>query len=267
MNSKQAIHFVDTDLLNAANPITFNLIGAGGTGGHMLAALVRMNHTLLALDHPGIQVNLFDDDIVNEFNPGRQVFSPSEHNLCKSVALINRVNRELGTNWKAIPRKFNHETVDLYPEHSSASFYISCVDKIAARFEIAEIITKMKSEFRNTRDQPLYWLDCGNGVSTGQVVLSTVGEIKQPASKQFKAVGHLPFVTTEFKYLLDKVDEVDIPSCSAAESLEKQDLFINPNIANVGATLIWRMFRKGMTPIRGAFLNLDTLVMQPIYVS
>src|SRR3546814_3448102 len=46
---KEAIHFAHPYLINPTNPVTVHLIGAGGTGSHMLTALAKMNHALTAL--------------------------------------------------------------------------------------------------------------------------------------------------------------------------------------------------------------------------
>jgi hypothetical protein len=73
---------------------------AGGTGSKMLIALMEMNHSLIELGHAGLQVRLWDDDIVTHANEGRQRFAQCEVGLSKAVALINRANRWSGTNWK-----------------------------------------------------------------------------------------------------------------------------------------------------------------------
>jgi hypothetical protein len=33
---------------------------------------------------------------------------------------------------------------------------------------------------------------------------------------------------------------------------------------NIGAKLLWKLFREGMTNQAGAFLNMDTLKMNPV---
>lgn len=48
---KTKLHFTDNHLLNPTNPVTVNLIGAGGTGSQVLTALARMNHALTELIH------------------------------------------------------------------------------------------------------------------------------------------------------------------------------------------------------------------------
>lgn len=62
--------------------------------------------------------------------------------------------------------------------------------------------------------------------------------------------------TSEYCDLLQSQSDNDEPSCSLAEALEKQDLFINSTLANIGASLLWNLFREGMTENGGFFLNL-----------
>jgi molybdopterin/thiamine biosynthesis adenylyltransferase len=81
MKTLPAIHFTDKYLLNPTNPISVNLIGAGGTGSQMLTALIKINHCLITLGHIGLHVNLYDDDVVTPANQGRQLFAEAEVGL------------------------------------------------------------------------------------------------------------------------------------------------------------------------------------------
>lgn len=263
--NKIAVHFSDNYLINPTNPISVNLIGAGGTGSQVLTALARMNHALIELGHAGLYIRLWDDDIVMEANLGRQLFAECELGLYKSVALIHRVNRFFGTNWKAETKKFEKDSLGKPPKNSSATIFISCVDSVKSRFEIAEIVESCNDNYYLNKGK--YWLDFGNSQHTGQVLLSTIGTIRQPNSEQFETVDKLSFVTKEFGELL-KQSEVsdDTPSCSLAEALEKQDLFINSALAQMGCSLLWSLFRNGLTQYRGFFLNLNTFHSQPIKV-
>jgi PRTRC genetic system ThiF family protein len=258
---KTAMHFADPYLASPTHPITVTQIGAGGTGSVMITELAKTNHCLKALGHPGLQVNLWDNDVVTEANRGRQLFADSEVGLCKSVARINNTNRAFGTNWKAMEERFSYSHDQIIKNQAMTNIYISCVDTVAVRFEIAEMLKDLMYADTAEYRKPLYWLDLGNGKHTGQGVLSTVGEIDQPKSNLYKPVGLLPMITDEFKDLLEQeaATESNEPSCSTAEALEKQDLFINPTIANMGGSLIWRLFRHAMTENRGFFMNLDTL--------
>ena len=264
---KTKIHFTDNYLINPTNPITVNLIGAGGTGSKVLTALMEMNHSLVELGHAGLQIRLWDDDIVTNANLGRQRFAESETGLYKSVALVNRANRFSGTNWKAETIKFEKDSLGRLPEYAQATIYITCVDNVKARFGVAEILKELSNR-RHHRDEPKYWLDFGNSQHTGQVILSTIGEIKQPNSEKYQTVASLPFVTDEYGDLLKQSEEQDdTPSCSLAEALEKQDLYINPSLVQIGSSLLWSLFRYGMTPYKGFFHNLKDFTTHPIKVA
>ncbi len=268
MNTEKIkVHFTDNSLINATNPISVNLIGAGGTGSKVLTALMEMNHSLIALGHAGLSVRLWDDDVITEANLGRQRFAECEVGLYKSVALINRANRFSGTNWKAEKQKFEKDSLGKTPENAQATIFITCVDSVKARFGIAEIL-KALDNGKYYHHKPKYWLDYGNSQYTGQVLLSTIGEIKQPNSDKYETVANLPMVTDEFGDLLKQSEQQDdTPSCSLAEALEKQDLYINSSLAQMGSSLLWGLFRSGLTENRGFFLNLKDFRSQPIPVA
>lgn len=262
---KVNVHFTDNALLQPTNPISVNLIGAGGTGSQVVTALARMNHALNELDHAGFDVRLWDDDTVSVANLGRQLFAEAELDMFKSVALINRINRFFGTNWKAETGKFSRKSCSDEKDKTRASLTISCVDNVATRFEIAEILNSKQNLYRH--DKPLYWLDFGNSQHIGQVILSTIGELHQPNSKKYNTVGHLPFITDEYGNLLKQSESTDdTPSCSLADALQKQDLFINATLAQMGCSLLWNLIRNGLTDTKGFFLNLKNFRSQPIKV-
>lgn len=108
----------------------------------MLTALAKMNHSLVALGHAGLQVNCNDDYTVTTANHGRQLFAEAELGLPKAVALINRNNRFFGTNWKAIPERFCTANLKVLPNHGKATVYISCVDTVSARLDIASVLER-----------------------------------------------------------------------------------------------------------------------------
>lgn len=264
---KKKIHFLDNYLLSPTNPIRVNVIGAGGTGSKFMTALMEINHSLLELDHPGLDVHLWDDDIITASNIGRQRFADSEKNLYKSQAIINRLNRWAGTNWKAETRKFECTADGKIPTGAGASIYVSCTDTVASRIEISEILNHLDNEYGYHRDKASYWLDLGNTKFSGQGILSTIRKIDQPTSKKFKTVDTLPSIIEEYGNVMQTSEQDDdTPSCSLAESLAKQDLFINSTIANLGASLLWNLLKTGMTENRGFFLNLQNFKSQAITV-
>ena len=102
------------------------------------------------------------------------------------------------------------------------------------------------------RQKPLYWMDFGNGQTFGQVLLGTISrKIKQPHSEKYEPVAALPVITEYTDHARVKAEDSG-PSCSLAEALEKQDLFINSTLAQLGCNILWKMFRNGMIEHRGA---------------
>ena len=258
---KPKAHFIAPELLNPTNPIEVCLIGAGGTGSQVLTAIARMSHSLQALGHAGFQITLWDEDVITEANRGRQLFAECEVGLTKAAALITRCNRFFGTGWKTVNKKFDGKAA-----HAKAAIYISCVDTAAARFDISNVLQDAGSS-RHYSNAPRYWMDFGNGKDTGQVVLSTIGKVKQPKSELYQTEESLPFVTDEFGELLRQSEtDSDAPSCSLAEALEKQDLFINSALAQMGCAMLWQLFRNGMTTQRGLFLNIANFRTVPLPV-
>jgi len=263
----KAVHFLHKSLIAPYNPISVNLIGAGGTGSNMLMALGKLNFTLIALGAPGLQVTLYDDDIVTEPTVGRQIFAECELGLPKAVALINRVNRFWGLNWKAVTEKFTNENLMFLPNDGKASITISCVDNVGARFSIAEALKSFAKVSEHDRDKPLYWMDLGNSQYTGQAVLGTIGSLAQPKSEQYETRPVLPIVTDEFREALLQADTGDdTPSCSTAEALQKQDLFTNPTLANLGGELLWLLLHEKVLQVRGFFMNIRDFKTTPIKI-
>ena len=160
-----------------------------------------------------------------------------------------------GFNWKAVPKMYDSRS-------EYANIVISCVDTVKARLTIAKHLKGCTK--RIEYQKALYWMDFGNMSDRGQVILGTIGkEHKQPEGKE-EAVDCLRNVT-DFFDLKAVNDEDSGPSCSLAAALRKQDLFINSTLAQVGCALLWKMF-KGVIDTQGAFVNLDTMKVNPIKI-
>jgi PRTRC genetic system ThiF family protein len=195
----------------------------------ILSGLARLHLSMIALGHPGgLAVTAYDPDTVSEANIGRQLFWPGDVAQNKAAVLINRLNLGFGLDWKAIPEKFGEY-------RGGADITIGCVDSRASRCEIMEYFQKRSS----------YYLDCGNGSDYGQVF---IGDGKQ-----------LPFPWEACPELFDaSIPEDNTPSCSLAEALGSQELFINQAVATCALQLLWSLFRHGGLDIRGYYINLKT---------
>lgn len=259
------VHYTDSYLMNPQHPVTVNIIGAGGTGSQVLTGMARLDVTLRALGHPGLFVTVYDPDIVTDANIGRQLFGPSDLGLNKSQCLVTRINNFFGNDWKA-EASFYPSVLKEVKRTEIANITITCTDNIKSRLDLWNVLAKVPSSSYTDNNTPLYWMDFGNTKTAGQVVLGTVPKkIKQPVSTMYETVGSLKVITSFVKYA--RVKEVDSgPSCSLAEALEKQDLFINSTLAQLGCNILWKMFRHGMIEHHGLFLNLETMKVNPIGV-
>ena len=259
------VHYVDNYLFAPRHPVTINLIGGGGTGSQVLTCLARLDVTLRALGHPGLFVTLYDPDEVTEANIGRQLFGYSDLGLNKAVCLITRINHFFGNDWKAESRLFPS-----LPKNAGnknlANITITCTDNIKSRLDVAKLLKTVRyGNYRND-ESPLYWMDFGNTQTSGQALIGTVPKtIQQPKSELYETVGSLPVITEYVNYSSVKTEDSG-PSCSLAEALEKQDLFINSTLAQLGCNILWKMFRNGMIGYQGLYLNLESLKVNPINV-
>lgn len=232
-------HFLDKSLLR--RPITVGLVGAGGTGSQVVTALAQMHYALVKLGHPGgLDVTVIDDDKVSESNIGRQWFFPSDIGQFKSDVLVNRANMTMGTNWTSEPSKVLASSV------LSSDLVIGAVDTRMARFAIMRAMERAQSGHG-------YWLDFGNRAKDGQVILGQVVRADRKTNG-----GTLPHVGELFPEVIDPsvVDPDEGPSCSLAEALSKQSLFINRTLVSHGMAMLWELLRSHKISYHGVFVNL-----------
>jgi PRTRC genetic system ThiF family protein len=259
------VHYTEQYLIDPSHPVTVNLIGCGGTGSQVLNSLARMNAALIRLGHPGLYVRAIDPKTVTDANMGRQLFSPADVDEYKSVVLIGRINRFFQSDWEAIP-----ELYDSKAGIAQANITISCVDSGKARVAVIDGIGhkgKKAYYYQEPWEQTYYWMDFGNMQDRGQVVLGTLKEIQRFGKSEFICRQVLPTIDKLHpEILVDNKDDDQGPSCSLAEALNKQDLFINTNLANMGMAILWKMFRELHIKSHGLYLNLSTMVSTPIKI-
>lgn len=257
------VHYTAPYLVDPEHPISVNLIGCGGTGSQMLAQLARVHISLRALGHPGFQVTVYDPDVVTDANMGRQLFSKVDIGSPKAMVLVTRVNRFFNLNWVSIASLYGTAAV----KSDAANITITCTDNVLSR----EVVSRLHNKAYDPDNEdwihktPAYWLDLGNRKTTGQVVLGTIGHIAQP-KKTKHTVKYLPTIFGLFPDLKKHEDKDTTPSCSLAEALDRQDLFINSILAQYGAQLIWRMFRELKINYHGVYVNLESLNVNPIMI-
>jgi PRTRC genetic system ThiF family protein len=253
-------HYLSQGIVAPNDPVPVVLVGAGGTGSQVLSGLARMHHALRALEHPGLEVHVVDGDAVSEANVGRQLFSPADVGRNKAEVLVTRVNLFFGLGWKAYPVmvgkgvEFRGRGLGRY---MGGGVLVTAVDSARARGKV----------FGALKGKADYWLDTGNTADTGQAVLGTVGRkgIEQPKRRK-TAVASLPTVLDLYPDMEKQNGKKQGPSCSVAEALQRQDLFVNQWVAGAALQVLWRGFRQGYLTEHGAFINLMTLTVRSLAV-
>lgn len=244
-----------THPLLLSDPVHIALAGAGGNGSQMLSGLARLNCAIRALGHPGLDVTVYDPDDVSEANLGRQLFAPGDVGRNKAAVAVHRINAWFGTAWEASPTAFGSRRAE---RAQDTSIVISCVDSARARVLVnAEIETWYR--------KPFYWMDLGNRAADGQVVLGIPAWHAEHAAYEYR----LPTVLELYPELRASAGAADAdpgPSCSLAQALERQELFVNQAVVTPALQLLWLVFRHGRTDWCGAFVNLASGRMSPLPV-
>lgn len=256
-------HYTASYLLQPTHPVTVNLIGCGGTGSQVLHNLARMHTALKALGHPGLHITAWDGDTITTANIGRQLFTAADVGAYKSVVLVSRINAFYNLAWNAMNKHFAKPAKT---QHTNIT--ITCVDSVKARQQIWHELQKCSSYMYLAADYqyPFYWLDFGNNTQKGQAVLGTIFDFNQPKIKGETTVMRLPNIFDLHPDFHKEDRKKNEPSCSLAEALDKQDLFINPTLANLGCDILWKLFREMRVKHHGIYLNLETMTTNPIKV-
>ena len=141
----------------------------------MLTGLAQMDATIKALSSEsalhctGLNVTVYDPDVVTRFNVGRQLFFPSDIGQSKATCLVHRVNLMYGTAWKAVPEVYDPLSSETNRRHPD--LVVTCTDTARSRRDLHRALWQRDKFARG----PGYWLDCANLATVGQVVLGQPG--------------------------------------------------------------------------------------------
>jgi PRTRC genetic system ThiF family protein len=241
-----AEHAFPKPLCSRGQPLRVLVIGAGGNGSAVLLGLPYLHQAMKVWGHAGgLHVMLVDGDLVSETNCVRQPFAAADVGLNKAIVLINRVNLFWGLRWQAHPEHFHKDS--LRANSTGPHLIIGCVDTRAARQAILSAVTR-------ANDSTVYWLDLGNNASSGQYVLG------QPLNAaNHRSAVRLRTVAELYPEIADAgAGEDPLPSCSAAEALERQEPFISQVLATSALAMLARLIRYGVLTHHGAFYNAET---------
>ena len=229
-----------------ARVIRVLLVGCGGNGAQMLMGLAALDTALRAISSRSLHVTAVDDDNVSEANLGRQPFYACDLGQSKVRTLTERINIAHGLAWAAV-----HGRAPTAVGVEGHDILISCVDTASARRALGAALGAAKRA-------PAYWLDLGNRARDGQFLIGCpAGSGADPC--------RLPTVLEVFPELGDEsLVEDDAPSCSVAEALDRQSLFVNRVVAAHALALLFDLLGRGSIGHAGGFINLASGQIAPI---
>jgi PRTRC genetic system ThiF family protein len=234
-------------LLPSFDRLDLYLIGCGGTGSWLAPSLCRIAR--MALEQ-GKKVNLtfIDPDRVKAPNILRQNFCDAEIGSNKAQTLAIRYSIAWGIEIGAITSRFDPKTIDVSSfsrYHPILTILIGCVDNAAARASIANTLEQNQDSTLTSEPTSLWWLDCGNSYSSGQVLLGSRVD-PNPDTYQFHPLGccRLPAPSIIqpdlLKPLSEELEDSNL-SCAEIAMRNAQSLSINQRVAAEAADYLVRL--------------------------
>jgi PRTRC genetic system ThiF family protein len=228
------------------------LVGCGGTGAQLARSLCRIVYDLKCRRKHAPALKFVDPDRVESRNIGRQLYTTADVGDFKAAVLARRFNCSLG-----LDITWHNEPFDAERHADQASLVCGAVDNHLARRALAQ--------------HRGLWLDCGNHLDSGQIVL---GNTNDPAlvrrSIQTGTYHYLPNAALLFPALLEpEPPSVPQPAASCAQLVETGDqaLLINDLIATVAAQYLYKLLNHEPVSTFVSFCDTATLNVKSIPIS
>jgi len=245
------MHLIKSFLSNPLAPINIDLIGVGGTGSYVLQGLAKLSlvHKELVINSQGINVNVYDPDVISHSNTVRQLYNDNEIGESKAMTIVSNINRNYGFDWNAFEEKYDVKKI------KDTQVIILCPDNMIVRRKVYDYIShKIKGQLIN-HGEGVYIIDFGNSYDYGQVYVSYI-----PGKNVKKDIPQYGFP----KNYLETKEDLNEPSCSIAEAISKQKLFMNPLLASHGLNLLDELLTKEQMTHKGIYVSLETLTSKSI---
>jgi PRTRC genetic system ThiF family protein len=246
-----------TRLVRWEREATVVLVGCGGTGGFLAEAVCRL------LLGRSAQVCLIDPDRVEPHNVARQAFDRSDVGRFKAEVLAERLARRFGREigYSVLPYEAEMHAQAFGDGRSRLNLLVGCVDNGAARRAIAATLDERRWGYAYSRpSQPIWWLDCGNGRNSGQVLL---GNATRPEALRgaFDAAAELcralPAPSLQRPDLLAAPPAArPLPDCAEAVAGGDQGPTVNQVVAALAASYVEKLL-AGACGWMASYFDLD----------
>ena len=237
---------IDTSFARAARvlpkqhgSVKFYLVGAGGTGSFAAHAVARLAYELNLRGKPS-ELVIVDPDRVERNNIPRSNFCAAEIGRFKAQTLAERLAFAWGLEVAHVNESFDAEEHFKKDRggHQQIRILVGCVDNHLARREIHRALSE--SERYNSDAPDTWWIDGGNGKSSGQVLIGSATR-KTDVRKTFFDSEHLPLAARAVGHSSRTARKAKTPraekgsgtklSCPEMIRLGEQSLNINQRVA------------------------------------
>ncbi len=254
--------------------LRFIVVGAGGTGSFAIPAIARLIYELRQQQNKPVEFLIVDPDVVESGNIPRSNFCAAEIGRFKAQTLAERITMAWGLEARFSCEKFDTEKhlKESASDYRSLTVIVGCVDNYLARQDIHQAI----DEFRGpgSSDAPsLWWIDGGNGRSSGQVLL---GSKAKRTKREQHFIGtsicrSLPAPSLVHPDLL--AEEKAAPETARPEALScpdrirlgEQSLNINQRVAVEMAEMLTEMFLTRSLKRFATYFDLETGTSKSLY--
>ena len=252
------------------NTLRFIVVGAGGTGSFIVPALARLIYELKQQQNKSAEMVIVDPDVVETGNIPRSNFCFAEVGRYKAQTLAERVSMAWG-----IETSFSCERLD--PEkhlkssnsdYRSLAIIVGCVDNYLARREMHRAL----DEFRSYGDASrVWWIDGGNGRSSGQVLLgSTTMRLKPEQYFTGTSICRaLPAPSLQHPDLLEPESTTTVAEVSCPERIRlgEQGLNINQRVAVEMAEMLSSMLLTRSLKRYAVYFDLESGTTKSVYTT
>ena len=245
----------DTGIAYYQRQATIVLVGCGGTGGFLAEAICRL---LIGRE---ASLYLVDPDRVEPHNVARQCFDRSDIGRFKAEVLAERLARQFGREigYSVLPYDRELHAQVFADANSLLNLLVGCVDNATARRAIAATIEDRSWNCGSRRGR-VWWLDCGNGRNSGQVLLGNstrAEELRGAFLRELELWRALPAPSLQRPDVLEAPPEPQpVPDCAEAIARGDQGPTINQVVAAMAASYVEKLL-AGTCGWMASYFDLD----------
>lgn len=252
--------------------LRFIVVGAGGTGSFFIPAVARLIFELRLHQSKPVEMLIVDPDTVESGNIPRSNFCSAEVGRPKAQTLAERITLAWGIETQYCCEKFDAEKhlKRSTSDYRSLTVMVGCVDNHLARRDIHNAIESFRGY--SSSDAPnLWWIDGGNGSSSGQVLLGANTKRIKPEqhftgtsicrSLPAPSLVHPDLLTAE-KTITAETERL---SCPDRVRLGEQSLNINQRVAVEMAEMLTAMFLTRSLKRFATYFDLESGTSRSLY--